>query len=455
MSAAAPPPPTNLPPPPPMTTGGGPPPPGGMPFTNTVLITSAPSFLHSFHTIREWLYACGSIRTAVFYPRAKRYKGDDDDEAAESKDDAGDAPSTSGSSAKKITALVTFSHPDAAVKFIASFQKFSGRLDERYSDMDTFMVPNPNAYNIPLPPAVVDDETSTVLGAKLWENFVGIESSSSAEAGDKKTTQDGSTNGATAAANKDVVVPAKAGDDEKDKVEVDENKLDASKAAAAAGGAYDVDEDPLNAPHVLEAVKAFRRGLETTQTFQQKRRIELVQQKLKSMRPRVEAQMMEERELRKQQKGGQAVPPPPLPTGLPPPQTSLLPPPPMPPAATAAASDSGKRGRSNLPAWMTQQKAAVAAAGDEPPSKKAKTYPTNFPALSPATHGALSEFLTNKVKESLGEEEKSLVDFLYSHILQGKATSELLQELKMVLEEESESFLQTVWAKVTELEAIR
>jgi len=52
----------------------------------------------------------------------------------------------------------------------------------------------------------------------------------------------------------------------------------------------------------------------------------------------------------------------------------------------------------------------------------------------------------------MGEEEATLIDFLYSHILEGKATSELLQELQVVLEEEADSFLKAVWVKVQEVQ---
>jgi hypothetical protein len=401
-----------------------------MPFTNTVLITSAPNFLNSFRTVREWLYPCGSTRAAVFYPRRK----DNDDEPQP-------VP-------KKVTVLVTFGHPDAAVKFLASFKEFSSRLDERYNQMDAYMVPN--SPEIPLPPPVADRETTTVLGEKLWQNFVGIEAASEEE--DRNVDQNPYNNSISSVND--------------NKREGDENKLDAHKVAAAAGGAYDLEDDPLNAPHVLEAVKAFRRNLEKTQTFQQKRRIELVQQKMKDMRPRIEAQMMEDRKRRKQSQEqerhgpppplplpppGTSLPPPPLPMGLPPPPGGVaLPIPPAAAAAAAAAADSGKRGRSNLPAWMTQQ--ATTTSDQGPATKKSKTYPTNFPAtLAPSTHAILRDFLTNQVRESLGEEETTLIDFLYNHILQGKPTSELLQELQVVLEEESEGFLQAVWAKIDEL----
>ena len=221
--------------------------------------------------------------------------------------------------------------------------------------------------------------------------------------------------------------------------------MDAEKVAAAAGGAYDQDEDPLNAPQVLEAVKEFRRKLDKTHGSQKTQRMELVAKKLKELRPRIRARVKAEKE------GKFAQPPP---SGLPP---MGLPPPPPPPGRTTTApaqADSGKRGRSNLPAWMTQQQQqqqAGTAATDEPSNKKLKMddYPLNFPPNLPEScHATLRQFLANEVKNSLGEEEATLIDFLYKHILQGKATAELLQELKVVLEEEADAFLKAVWSKV-------
>ena len=52
----------------------------------------------------------------------------------------------------------------------------------------------------------------------------------------------------------------------------------------------------------------------------------------------------------------------------------------------------------------------------------------------------------------MGEEEVTLIDFLYKHILQGKETTELLQELQVVLEEEADGFLKAVWTKVQEIQ---
>jgi hypothetical protein len=335
-------------------------------------------------------------------------------------------------------------HPDVAIKFLASFKEFTSRLDERYNDIQAYMVPI--SPDVPLPPPLVDEETSKVLGEKLWQNFVGLEASSGVpEDGSGTRFKDGPSG------NQD--------GNNTDGPEGDNSKLDASKAAAAAGGTYDPEEDPLNAPQVLEAVKEFRRTLERTQSSQKKRRMELVAKKLAEMRPRIQAQMAAEKKQRREQPV-----PPPQPSFRPPPLPPMvggLPPPPLPPGgglppppvAASSAADSGKRGRSNLPAWMTQPQQQQQEEG-EPANKRAKSspYPDNFPAtLAPSTHGLLRDFLTNQVKESLGEEEATLIDFLYNHILQGKSTSELLQELQVVLEEESEGFLQLVWAKVDEL----
>lgn len=413
---APPPPPSNLPPPPPGGPGGPPPPgelpvppmppmqprnvggaPPRIPFTPTILLTDAPDFLHSFKAIREWLYPCGSIRSTFFFYNGQKNEDDELPPGA------------------KFSVLITMSHPDGAIKFLGSFKQFTSRLDDRYNQIQAYMVPA--SPDIPLPPPLLDEETQKVLGEKLWQNFVGLESP------DSKDTQE------------------------------ETQKLDVDKLAAAAGGGnYDADEDPLNAPQVLEAVKEFRRKLDKTQSFQKKKRMELVAQKLAEMRPRVKALMEEEK-----RRPPAAVPPPPLPggppplpPGVPPPPAAGLPPPPMGEGPTGAIGDSGKRGRSNLPAWMTQQQA-----GGEPASKKAKTgeaHPASFPPLPPSNHPQLRDYLSQQVRESLGEEEATLIDFLYNHIIQCKPTVDLLQELQMVLEEEATGFLESLWKKIYELQ---
>jgi hypothetical protein len=379
--------------------GGGAPP--RNPFTPTILLTNAPAFLHSYKSVREWMYPCGSARNAVFYP-----KKNEDEELPPS---------------AKVTVLVTMSHPDGAIKFLGSFKQFASRLDQRYNQMQAYMVPA--SPDMPLPPPMLDEETQKVLGDKLWQNFLSLESPDSNDA------------------------------------EENMQKLDVSKVAAAAGGGnYDAEEDPLNAPQVLEAVKGFRIKLDKSQSFQKKKRMELVAQKLAEMRPRVKA-MTEEEKMRPPMVG---VPPPfpppgvpgappmpmgapPLPPGVPPPPGGPgLPPPPM------SVEDSGKRGRSNLPAWMTQQQPAT----EEPAAKRVKNegHPTNFPPLPSSVYPQLREYLSQQVRESLGEEDTTLIDFLYSHIVHTKAAADLLQELQIVLEEEANGFLETLWKKVYELQ---
>ena len=104
---------------------------------------------------------------------------------------------------------------------------------------------------------------------------------------------------------------------------------------------------------------------------------------------------------------------------------------------------------------MTQQHQQQQQPDKEPAAKKLKTephYPATFPPLPASTHIVLREFLSKQIQEYLGEEEATLIDFLHSHILQGKATSELLEEVKLVLEEESPAFMEALWKQIEELQ---
>ena len=429
-----PPPPQGLPPPPfpPSSTVGGPPPPAAAPprnpFSPTLLLTNVPPFLHTFRTVRDWLYPCGGVRNCIFYPR----KPEDDD------GDPQDLPSDA-----RISMVVTMSHPDGACKLLGAFKQFTSRLDDRYNTLQAHMVPANK--DVPLPPPLLDEESQRHIGEKLWQNFVAAEA--------PELHGEGAANG-----------------DSQGEIQ---KTLDTDKVAAAAGGNnYDADEDPLNAPAVLEAVKEFRRKLSKTQSFQKRKRMELVAQKLAEMKPRVQA-MVEEEKKRGPPPPPAAAVPPPLPPGglsLPPPPSggASLPPPPMPPGGLPAppvpgtAADSGKRGHSNLPAWMTNQEQPAGTGDDtdangEPPAKRAKPtgdgeFPERFPPLPVSTHATLKDFLGAQVQEALGEQEAELIQFLYNHILGQKSTSEMFQELQMVLEEEAGGFLKAVWAKVRELE---
>jgi len=477
------------------------------PFTNTVLITNVPYFFHGYQQIREFLYPCGTVKSCVFNPRVpkkhnKKNKGEDpagDTETAMTTNNDGDdtmmtTTTNDGKnrSKKKVTVLVTMLNPDQALKVVIAFKNFTRYLDDKYKDIRCFMIPS--SPDVPLPPPFVNGANTILLGKKLLHNFTSyeatiqskIESSNGDNSNDKAGTTTTKTEGNNAAdGDNDTENNMNDDDDDDDKPKL----LDADKVAAAAGGAYDADEDPLNAPNVLAAVKEFRRKLDKIHGNQKTQRAEMVAKKLDELRPRIQAMVESEKKNRqqRQQDGGGAgggglsgvglrVPPPPVPLPVPP-QTSLpqpplpgppgggppppppslgLPPPPMPGAGRGgSAGDSGKRGRSNLPAWMTQQQPE-----DEPASKKTKTtdssstaYPSHFPSTLPqSSHVMLRQFLANQVQESMGVEEATLIDFIYTHILQGKATSELLQELQVVLEEEADGFLKAVWAKVQEIQ---
>uniref|UniRef100_A0A7S4MAX6 PWI domain-containing protein n=1 Tax=Odontella aurita TaxID=265563 RepID=A0A7S4MAX6_9STRA len=148
-------------------------------------------------------------------------------------------------------------------------------------------------------------------------------------------------------------------------------KLDTSKVAAAAGGGeYNEEEDPLNAPEVLEAVARFKKRLDARDANARRRRAEHVDGRLREEVRKAKARLMEERrrreeEERRRREGG----PPPLPGA---PVAPPLPPgaaPPPPPPAAPDTKDTGRRGVSNLPAWMTQSKESAApAASGKPPS---------------------------------------------------------------------------------------
>ena len=176
------------------------------------------------------------------------------------------------------------------------------------------------------------------------------------------------------------------------------SKLDVSKVAAAAGGgAYDEEADPLNAPEVLEAVAKFKKKLEERDVVLRKKRADIVEKKLKEAMKKVRKRNEERKmELERKQKEAQQmmvqtgdgmIQQPPLPPPLPP--NSELPPPPPPPmsADNPGAKESGKRMVSNLPAWMTKSDSSKTISGsviqasnsieEKDSSKKRKLIPSD------------------------------------------------------------------------------
>jgi len=139
-------------------------------------------------------------------------------------------------------------------------------------------------------------------------------------------------------------------------------KLNVEKLKAAAGGGqYDEEEDPLNAPEVLEAVALFKKQLEERDVEIKKQRKDVVDRRLVDAVKAARARRKQQREEEK------------LKAAFPPPPSDL---PPVPPGTDADAKpqstdgsnnnmnvtnagnvrDSSKRGVSNLPAWMTSGK---------------------------------------------------------------------------------------------------
>jgi len=130
-------------------------------------------------------------------------------------------------------------------------------------------------------------------------------------------------------------------------------KMDMAKIKAAAGGVsgYDEDADPLNAPEVIKCVVQFKRRLEDQNFKGKKRRVEIINDRMSKKVKELIEQGRKEREakkmaLLKQRKEGSVQQPP---------QQEMAPPPPPPPPPVEAANDTGRRGVSNLPAWMTKK----------------------------------------------------------------------------------------------------
>jgi hypothetical protein len=126
--------------------------------------------------------------------------------------------------------------------------------------------------------------------------------------------------------------------------------------------------------------------------------------------------------------------------------------------------ESGRRGVSNLPAWMTkdnpeaveqaQNQADIAPPPSQPegpPRKRPKmdltvTSDENFSA--PQDSVELRSFIALQIQELLGEEETTLIDFCFKHVMEGKSYASLKEELQVVLEEDAPVFVESLKNKV-------
>ena len=288
-------------------------------------------------------------------------------------------------------------------------------------------------------------------------------------------------------------------DDAKEK-----KKLDVSKVAAAAGGGvYDEEADPLNAPEVLAAVAKFKKQLEILEQQQKKKRKEIVDARLKKEISKAKEERKKKLlELEQQAQKLQAQK-----------ETEKAE-----EEAAAAASqneknvvDTGVRGVSNLPSWMTKTKtnstnentsSSVGKSKEEDednqndePSRKRKFVPseanrdinvrkqrldmgdgmsmqeiraaneaedqniattkeqilaTTFPLLLPDTIETIKTFVVSQIVEYLGEEEATMIDFVMKHLQQksGRTVSALFEEMKIVLEEDAEAFVVDLYKQI-------
>jgi hypothetical protein len=143
------------------------------------------------------------------------------------------------------------------------------------------------------------------------------------------------------------------------------------------------------------------------------------------------------------------------------------------------SKESGRRGVSNLPAWMTKDnpeaaeqarahhhQAADAAPPpsssqggpfqpEGPPRKRPKMDLTfgrspseeNFSA--PQDLQELRSFIASQIRELLGEEETTLIDFCFKHVVEKKSIASLQEELQVVLEEDAPAFVESLKIKVS------
>ena len=235
-------------------------------------------------------------------------------------------------------------------------------------------------------------------------------------------------------------------------------KLDVNKVAAAAGGgAYDEEADPLNAPQVLEAVAKFKQKLEERDSVLKQQRMKIVSEKMISALLRARKNCEERKK-----------DPPPLPPPLPPN------PPPLPPLPPQQDMESGKRLVSNLPAWMTQGSSSHNTQLDNkrplelpdpslaPPTKrKARIDISQLQSTksaskklqsNPSLQSKLKKWISDKIVEYLGEEEETLIQFILTQTLSETVSQkDMMEEMQQVLDEDADDFVKDLYQKVMEL----
>ena len=301
-------------------------------------------------------------------------------------------------------------------------------------------------------------------------------------------------------------------------------KLDTAKLAAAAGGGdgYDEEADPLNAPEVISEVLKFKKRLEDQNSKGKVRRIEIVNERMARKVGELLERGRREREERKtralllleRQHQGHALQAQHKEEGE---QLAAK-------SVEEAPQETGCRGVSNLPAWMTagannpiangtkngttddgpvaetsgddgrdlndgstkrkfipseanrdintrKQKldvdgmslseiraanmaadaaASVTMAVDATSKESILSTGIKFPPLPPSAADGLKAYITSRIVDYLGEEESTLIEFIMKELNKdgGCTTLSLLEEMNIVLDEDSEDFVLGLYRKM-------
>ena len=524
----------------------------------TIILTHIPPFLRHPRNLRDLLYSTTTIKHVFYSCPIKRFSNDNN------QDDANE----------NVIAVVKFSHSGNALSIVRNWKFVQQKLNT--CKMKAFLLYAEGSISLHPERSQVDAgmiesvwelthkgrELSTEMGKvaqqaddnminTLVDAYLGIEKRQTEL--DQAALEEGEdgTNGMLSNMddpNNNNDNNNNDGNNNNNTTE-DSLKLDSAKVrAAAGGGAYDEDADPLNAPEVLEAVKQFKKKLEITQGGFRRKRREYVDNKLKEEIKKAKERLIQRRKEEEEKKQQMILqqhslpPPPPVPMNLPPPPLPPggLPPPPMPNAeggATTVVRDTGRRRVSNLPAWMTAGKtnddddenkkrsaddmndnekaeeeplhkkkfipsganreinarkerlvvdggnegsslAAIRAANEAADRvkkeqeervlflKEAKIWPNDkiltgfYPKLhKPEIVPEIRKFVKEQMVEYLGEEEATLIDFVMNHLgkhensngFKGKNVDGLLEEMKMVLEEDAEAFVVDLFKKVVDI----
>mmetsp|Transcript_22997 Transcript_22997/g.35463 ORF Transcript_22997/g.35463 Transcript_22997/m.35463 type:complete len:489 (-) Transcript_22997:100-1566(-) len=299
-------------------------------LANAVLLTDLPPELLIPHNLRDVIYTCGGTRGYTIYEKANL---------------------AVVRMANRAGAGLLFGSFPAAVKGCHAYT--NAKSIKSYTNPDTGKL---TMSLIPL-----EKVADPVFVSRIQNVMAQIQNNQNTAAASNNTSKETTTGNPTPLLASVTTGPDTAATHNTANLAATEmKKLNVEKLKAAAGGGqYDEEEDPLNAPEVLEAVARFKKQLEERDAEIKKQRKDVVDRRLVDAVKAARARRKKQREEEK------------LKAAFPPPPSDL---PPVPPSADTDAKpqdlmiqsavngnnvnvrDSSKRGVSNLPAWMTSGK---------------------------------------------------------------------------------------------------